>query len=149
MRDKEILLVEDNEDDILLTLRAFKKARLLNKIVIAKNGEEAIQYLFGDLTKPPEQKPCPALILLDINMPKVNGLEVLKRIRSEGNTRLCRVVILTSSDEEKDILEGYNLGASAYIRKPVNFEQFVEVIRQLGLFWLVLNEPPPVCQSKN
>jgi two-component system, response regulator len=141
-RNQEILLVEDNEDDIFLTKRAFSKAGLKNEIVVARDGEEAISYLFGAHNEHLND-PCPALILLDINLPKIDGLEILKRLRSEPRTRLCRVVILTSSNEDSNILKGYNLGATAYIRKPVDFKQFANVVSQVGLFWLVLNEPPP------
>jgi two-component system, response regulator len=142
--EKIILLVEDNPNDVLLTQRALKKSRILNKLVVAKDGVEALNYLFGtgdwagrDLTD------LPGVVLLDINLPKVNGLEVLKKIRADSRTKLLSVVILTSSNEESDLIKGYALGANSYIRKPVNFEQFAEAVRQLGLYWLVLNEKPP------
>jgi two-component system response regulator len=144
MREKEILLVEDNEDDVILTKRALNQAKIMNKIVVVKDGVEAIEYLFGNSTKTsPETKSCPTLILLDLNLPKIDGLQVLQQIRKDSRTCMCPVVILTSSQEEQDIIAGYKLGANSYIRKPVNFSQFVEAIQQLGLYWLVLNEPPP------
>ena len=144
MREKEILLVEDNEDDVLLTKRALNQAKIMNKIVVAKDGVEAIEYLFGNPTKTSnETKLCPTLILLDLKLPKIDGLEVLKQIRNDPRTCTCPVVILTASQEEQDIIAGYKLGANSYIRKPVDFSQFVEAVRQLGLYWLVLNEPPP------
>jgi len=144
MVDKVILLVEDNPDDILLAEMAFKKNNLESKPVIARDGVEALDYLFGDSSRC-EAYP-PHLILLDLKLPRVNGLEVLKRIRSDKKTRLIPVVILSSSSEEKDMLECYQCGANSYIRKPVNFEQFIEAIKQLKLYWLGLNEPPPACR---
>jgi len=144
MRDKEILLVEDNEDDIFLTQRALQKAKIMNEIVVAKNGEKAIEYLYGKESNPlPDGDVCPVLILLDLKMPKVDGLDLLREIRQNEKTCMCPVVILTSSTEEVDIIGGYKLGANSYIRKPVHFNQFVEAVSQLGLYWLVLNEPPP------
>jgi two-component system response regulator len=144
MRGKEILLVEDREADIFLTKRALGKAKITNELVVAKDGVEAIDYLFGSKERPsPKGDLCPVLILLDLKLPKVDGLEVLKRLRADDRTCMCPVVILTSSGEDVDILKGYQLGANSYIRKPVDFEQFVEAVRQLGLYWLVLNEPPP------
>jgi two-component system response regulator len=143
---KIILLVEDNTDDEALTLRALKKNNIRNRIVVARNGVEALDYLFGtgayagrDLTVMPQ------LTLLDLNLPMVDGLEVLRRLRANASTRLLPVVILTSSNEEEDRIRGYELGANSYVRKPVNFDSFTEAVRQLGLYWLVLNEPvPPV-----
>jgi len=139
--EKIILLVEDNPDDELLTLMAFKDNNITNEVIVARDGEEALDYLFGagvykdrDLSIPPQ------VVLLDLKLPKVDGLEVLKTIRSNPITELLPVVILTSSKEEVDILKSYQLGANSYIRKPVDFEQFSEAIRQLGLYWLVLNE---------
>ncbi len=144
MREKEILLVEDNNDDILLTQRALAKAGITQKLVIARDGLEAVEYLFGSPNKPhPQEKLCPALILLDLKLPKIDGLEVLKRIRGNERTCMCPVVILTTSSEEMDVLGGYQLGVNSYIRKPVDFGKFVETVRQLGLYWLVMNEPPP------
>ena len=149
MENKAILLVEDNPDDVALTRRALKQARILNELVVAKDGVEALDYLFGtgkwagrDLSIMPQ------VILLDLKLPKIDGLEVLKRIRADERTRLLPVVILTSSREEKDIVNGYSLGANSYIRKPVNFDQFAEAVRQLRLYWLILNEPPPVPKGK-
>lgn len=149
MEDKIILLVEDNPDDVVLTERALKKSHILNKLVVTKDGAEALDYLFctgaysgRDLNIMPE------VILLDLKLPKIDGLEVLKRIRSDRRTKILPVVILTSSKEENDLIAGYTLGANSYIRKPVNFNQFVEAIRQLGLYWLVLNEPPPIDNRK-
>ena len=146
MNDKKIiLLVEDNPDDVTLTLRVLKKNNIANEVVEAHDGVEALDYLFGtgahagrDLSQQPQ------VVLLDLKLPKVGGLEVLRRIRKDPRTRLQPVVILTSSKEEKDRVEGYALGANSYIRKPVDYNQFTESIRQLGLYWLVLNEPPPV-----
>jgi CheY-like chemotaxis protein len=143
--DKVILLVEDNADDEALTRRSLKINNILNQVVVAHDGVEALDYLFGagayagrDLTN------LPQVVLLDLKMPKVDGLEVLRRIRAEERTRLLPVVILTSSKEERDLISGYALGANSYIRKPVDFAQFNEAVRVLGLYWLLLNEPPPV-----
>ncbi len=141
MRKKFILLVEDNPDDEALTLRALRKDRILNEILVAHDGAEALDYLFGaDF----EMRVMPELILLDLKLPKVDGLEVLRRIRADKRTKLLPVVILTSSDEEQDLLESYTSGANSYIRKPVDFTQFTEAIRQMNLYWLVLNESPPM-----
>ena len=144
MKEKAILLVEDNPDDIALTIRAFRKSNIMNEIVQAHDGSEALDYLFGtgqhagrDLSI------MPTLILLDLKMPKVDGLEVLRRLRANEQTRLLPVVILTTSKEDQDIIDGYALGANSYVRKPVDFNQFVEAVRQLGLYWFVLNEPLP------
>ena len=144
MADKTILLVEDNPDDVALTLRALKKNNISNEVVIARDGVEAIDYLFGQgawAGRDLEQRPI--LILLDLKLPKVDGLEVIKRIRADERTRLLPVVILTSSNEESDLINGYALGANSYVRKPVDFNQFSEAVRQLGLYWLLWNEPPP------
>lgn len=142
MRDRSILLVEDNPDDEALTRRALAKNNIHNEIVVARDGAEALDLVFG--TGPHTGKPmAPEIVLLDLKLPKVDGMEVLRRIRAEPRTRLLPVVILTSSREERDVVNGYGLGANSYIRKPVDFSQFVEAVRQLGLYWLVLNEPPP------
>jgi two-component system, response regulator len=144
VRESEILLVEDNENDILLTKRAFAKSNIKNEIVVARDGEEAIDYLFGNGAKSClDGKLCPVLILLDIHLPMIDGLQVLKRIRDDERTHLCRVVILTSSEGEGDLLRSYQLGVDSFIRKPVDFVQFSEAVSQLGLYWLVLNEQPP------
>ena len=144
MEHKVILLVEDNVDDELLTLRALKKNNIKNEVVVVRDGLEALEYLLGDATAGrPSRAPLPEVILLDLKLPKLDGLEVLRRLRADERTRLVPVVILTSSNEERDRMAGYNLGANSYVRKPVDFEQFIEAARQLGLYWLVLNEPPP------
>jgi CheY-like chemotaxis protein len=144
MRERELLLVEDNDNDIILTKRALTKANIKNELVIARDGVEAIDYLYGKFQKNSgDERLCPALILLDLKLPKVDGLEVLKRIRDDKRTYICPVVILTSSKEDIDLTGCYELGANSYIRKPVDYLQFVEAIRQLGLYWLVLNEPAP------
>jgi two-component system response regulator len=143
METKIILLVEDNPDDEMLTMRALKKNNIMNEVVIARDGAEALDYLFsigkytgGDLI----QKL--AVILLDLKLPKIDGMQVLRRIRNNEKTKLLPVVILTSSKEEQDLINGYKFGANSYIRKPVDFDKFVEAVRQLGLYWLVLNEVP-------
>jgi two-component system response regulator len=142
MHDTTILLVEDNPDDEALTLRALRKNNIKNDVVVARDGAQALDILFG--TGERQGRPLtPQLILLDLKLPKVDGLEVLGRIRGDARTRLLPVVILTSSNEERDVAEGYRLGANSYVRKPVDFDQFLEAARQLGLYWLVLNEPPP------
>ena len=144
MQNKMILLVEDNPDDEALTLRALKKSNIMNKVVVARDGAEALDFLFCTGTyadRDPNNKP--QVILLDLKLPKVDGLEVLRHIRADERTRLLPVVILTSSKEEQDMIKGYSLGANSYVRKPVDFNQFVESVRQLGLYWLVLNEAPP------
>ena len=145
MREKVILLVEDNPDDVALTLRALKKNNIMNEVVVARDGVEALDYLFGEgawAGRDPVK--VPVIVLLDLKLPRVEGMEVLKRIRSDERTRLLPVVILTSSNEEDDLLNGYALGANSYVRKPVDFTQFSEAVRQLGLYWLLWNEPPPV-----
>jgi two-component system, response regulator len=132
-----IVLVEDSADDELLTMRALKLSRIRNSLVVVRDGAEAIEYLLDD------SRPPPQLVLLDLNLPKLDGLDVLKRLRSEERTRLLPIVVLTSSNETTDILRSYQLGANSYIRKPVDFDQFARAIRELGLYWLVINEPPP------
>jgi two-component system response regulator len=145
MTDKIILLAEDNPDDVELTIRAFRKNNIGNKVVVAKDGVEVLDYLFGTgVYAGHDVKELPVIILLDLKLPKIDGLEVLKRIRQDDRTKLLPVVILTSSAEQKDIIDGYSLGANSYVRKPVNFEQFVEAIKHLGLYWLLWNEPPPL-----
>jgi two-component system, response regulator len=142
MAQRPILLVEDSPDDVALTRRALAKNNIKNEIVVAKDGAEALDYLFG--TGPQAGKPVsPEVVLLDLKLPKVDGLEVLRRIRADERTKLLPVVVLTSSKEERDLVGSYGLGANSYVRKPVDFEQFVEAVRQLGLYWLILNESPP------
>jgi two-component system, response regulator len=144
MRDKVILLVEDNPDDELLTLRALKKNNVTGEVVIARDGVEALDYLFatGEYAGR-DTTVMPRLILLDLKLPKIDGLGVLRRLRADKRTGLLPVVILTSSKEWQDMLEGYGSGANSYVRKPVNFEQFVRAVEQLELYWLNLNEAPP------
>ncbi|MES1989043.1 MAG: response regulator [Pseudomonadota bacterium] len=144
MSNKIILLIEDNPDDEALTLRALKKNDIQSEVRVARDGQEALDYFFGDKWS---ANPCPAVVLLDLMLPKVNGLEILRRIRADERTSLQPVVILTSSKEEQDIIKGYQLGANSYIRKPVDFTQFTEAVRQLGLYWLVMNETPPSSQG--
>jgi two-component system response regulator len=143
MDDKVILLVEDNPDDEALTLRAFKKNNIKNNVVVAHDGAEALDYLFGTGQHAGRNvTDLPQVMLLDLKLPKVDGLEVLRRVRADERTRLLPIVILTSSREEQDLMTGYRLGCNSYVRKPVNFDEFVEAARQLGLYWLVLNEAP-------
>ena len=144
MTDKIILLVDDNENDVFLAQRALKKSNIANEVVVASDGQEALDYLFGngkytgrDLTQ------MPVVILLDLRMPKVDGFQVLRQIRANPQTKLLAVVCLTSSKLEIDIIKGYSEGCNAYVTKPVDFDQFAEAVKQLGLFWLVLNQPPP------
>lgn len=144
MTEKVILLIEDNPDDIALTLRAFQKNAIANAIVVLRDGEEAIDYLEGRGAYAGRiHHERPMLALLDLKLPKVDGLEVLRHIRGSEITRLLPVVILTTSKEERDLEEGYALGANSYVRKPIEFEEFVRVVGQLGLYWLILNEGPP------
>ena len=140
---KMILLAEDNPDDVALTQRALKRGKVVNELAVVSNGQEAVDYLFGEGAYADAPPPLPCLILLDLNMPKLGGLQVLERIRGNERTRIIPTVILTTSKEERDLVAGYSLGANSYIRKPVDFEQFAEAIQQLGLYWLVLNEAPP------
>jgi len=144
MEEKIILLVEDNPDDVELTIRAFKRNNILNKVIVAKDGVEALDYLFGTgAYAGRDLKEAPVVTLLDLKLPKIDGLEVLKRIRGDERTKLFPVVILTSSTEKTDVINGYSLGANSYIRKPLELNQFVEAMRHLGLYWLLWNEPPP------
>ncbi len=144
MAQKTILLVEDSADDEALTLRALTRNNIGNDVVVTRDGEEALEWLFATGRYAGRDRyDLPALVLLDLKLPKVDGLEVLRRIRDRAETRLIPVVILTSSREEHDRLEGYSSGANSYIRKPIDFAHFVEAVRQVGLYWLVLNEPPP------
>jgi two-component system, response regulator len=143
-----ILLIEDNRDDETLTLRALKKNNIRNEVVVAHDGVEALDYLLGrgeyagrDLTSMPQ------VVLLDIKLPRVDGLEVLRQLRANPHTRLLPVVILTSSKEEQDLIKGYGLGANSFVRKPVDFNEFTKAVRQLGLYWLVMNEKPPMVRS--
>ncbi|HLL56230.1 MAG TPA: response regulator [Myxococcaceae bacterium] len=137
MESKVILLVEDNEDDVDLTLRAFKKAGVVAKVDVVRDGVEALEYLLGASASLPD------LVLLDLNLPRVDGFEVLRRIRADERTRLMPVVILTSSNEETDLVRGYTSGANSYVRKPVDYEEFIEAARQLSLYWLLRNVAPP------
>ena len=143
-QERKILLVEDNADDVELTLHALEKENLANGIEVARDGEEALDFLFcrgGHADRSFDH--APSLVLLDLKLPKVDGLEVLKEIKSDSRTKAIPVVILTASHEEKDLISGYHLGVNAYIQKPVDFEQFRGIVKQLGLFWLVINQPPP------
>jgi len=140
----KILLVEDNPDDVTLTLRALKSHNITNDVIVAPDGAEALDILFGADGKSPTEQELPAVVLLDLKLPKVNGMEVLQRIRADDRTRLLPVVILTSSDEERDVIEGYSLGANSYVRKPVDFVEFTQAAKQLGLYWLLMNRAPPV-----
>lgn len=143
MKKKIILLVEDNPDDVDLTLRAFRKSLIANEVVVTRDGAEALEYLTSTGRYAGKTvKELPQVVLLDLHLPKVSGLEVLRAIRADPNTKFLPVVVLTSSAEENDILESYGLGANSYIRKPVDFEQFLDAARQLGLYWLVLNQSP-------
>ncbi len=145
MEDKVILLVEDNADDELLTLRALKKNNIRNEVVVARDGNEALDYLFGTgVHSGRDLSVMPQIILLDLKLPKVDGFEVLNRVRGSEITKFLPVVILTTSNEDQDRIRGYDLGANSFVRKPVEFEKFIEAVRQLGLYWLILNEPAPV-----
>jgi two-component system response regulator len=142
--EKIILLVEDNPDDEALTLRALRKANVANRVVVARDGVDALDYLFATGAHAGrDARDVPQLVLLDLKLPRVDGLEVLRRIRTDSRTALLPVVILTSSNEERDRIQGYTLGANSYVRKPVDFAQFAEAVQHLGLYWLVLNEGPP------
>jgi len=140
---KVILLVEDNADDEALTLRAFAKNNISNSLVVVRDGAEALDWLLRKGKYQNRLEPDPQIVLLDLKLPKVDGLEVLRQLREDPRTKLLPVVILTSSNEESDLLRGYELRANSYIRKPVDFARFVEAVREIGMYWLVLNEPPP------
>jgi two-component system response regulator len=149
MRTDFILLVEDNPDDEALTLRALKRNNILNEVIVARDGAEALEFLFGTgrhAGRDTDQQP--QLILLDLKLPKVDGLGVLEAVRKNPRTQLQPVVVLTTSNEERDLVASYQLGANSYIRKPVDFQQFIEAVRQLGMYWLVLNEPPPSLKER-
>jgi two-component system response regulator len=143
---KTILLVEDNMSDEKLTVLAFRQSKIENEIAVVRDGAEALEYLLGTASGQ-VTRDLPALVLLDLNLPRVSGLEVLRRLRADERTKLLPVVILTASKEDEDLINGYSLGANAYVRKPVEFLQFVEAARTLGLFWLLLNERPPTPNS--
>jgi two-component system, response regulator len=143
MNNKTILLVEDNPDDVMMTMRALKKSNILNEIVVARDGVEALDYLFGTgLYEGRDTNIKPQVVLLDLKMPRMDGIEVLQRMRADERTQLLPVVVLTTSNEEKDVIESYKIGANSYVRKPVDFSQFAEAVHQLGLYWLILNETP-------
>lgn len=144
MQHNVILLVEDNTDDETLTLRALKKGKILNEVVVARDGAEALDYLFGTgIHAGRDTSIQPQLVLLDLKLPKIDGLEVLKRLRADNRTALLPVTILTTSNEERDVVTSYQLGVNSYVRKPVDSDSFIEAVRQLGLYWLVLNTPAP------
>jgi two-component system response regulator len=145
---KVILLVEDNPDDEALTLRAFAKNNIGNRIVVVRDGAEALDWLFKRGAYELRGEPDPQIVLLDLKLPKVDGLEVLRQLRDDPRTKLLPVVILTSSKEESDLLRGYELRANSYIRKPVDFAHFVDSVREIGMYWLVLNEPPPATMTR-
>jgi two-component system response regulator len=144
MRDHVIVLVEDNANDEELTLRAFRKSNILNPVIVVRDGAEALDYFFyrGRHAARPTTE-IVQVVLLDLKLPKIDGLDVLRTLRADDRTRLIPIVILTSSGEEQDLVRGYGLGANSYVRKPVDFTQFVEAVRQLGLYWLVINQPAP------
>jgi len=143
--DRVILLVEDNPDDVDLTIRALAKRKILNEVIVAHDGAEALDYLFAaGKYAGRDDRIVPTVVLLDLKLPKIDGLEVLRRIRANEKTKLIPVVILTSSKEEQDIISGYSNGANSFVRKPVDFNQFADAIQHMGLYWLVLNEPPPI-----
>jgi len=149
MDTRPILLVEDNPDDVALTLRAFRKNRIVNDVVVARDGVEALDYLFatGNYS---DRDPAdvPAVVLLDLKLPRLDGLEVLRRLRADVRTQLLRVVVLTSSKEDTDVVRSYTHGANSYIRKPVDFDSFMSAVGQLGLYWLLLNETPPATSPR-
>jgi len=143
MSDKMILLVEDNADDEELTTRALRQAKIANEIVVARDGAEAVDFLFGEGAHAGRDPRMPAVILLDLKLPKLSGLDVLERLRADPRTRLIPTVILTSSSEEEDMLKSYQRGANSYVRKPVEFGHFVNAVSQLGIYWMLLNQPVP------
>ena len=144
MKNRIILLVEDNPDDVELTLLALKKHNISNKVVVVRDGAEALDYLFTTgAYADRDRSTVPAVILLDLELPRIDGLEVLRRLRADERTKLLPVVMFTSSKEEEDMVNGYKLGVNSYVRKPVDFNQFSDAVKQLGLYWLLLNEPPP------
>lgn len=146
MNHRVILLVEDNPSDVGLTQRALRKGNIVNEVVVAKDGQVALDYLFGaGQFQGRDVSDLPSLVLLDIKLPKVDGIEVLRRIRADSRTKMLPVVMLTTSNEPVDVLNSYDLGTNSYIRKPVDFREFAEVVKQLGLYWLILNEAPPGC----
>lgn len=150
MNDKVIMLVEDNPNDEKLTLRALAKNSITNDIVVARDGVEALDYLFGTgkYALVPD-RPMPVVILLDLKLPKVDGLEVLRCLRADPRTKSLPVVVLTTSNEQRDIFESYNLYANSYVRKPVNFDAFNDAVKNMGLYWLLINEPPPVLAAQS
>jgi CheY-like chemotaxis protein len=144
MKERQILLVEDNPDDIELTKRALRRSNIVNELVVVTDGAEALDFMFGTgRYSGSENQESPAIVLLDLKLPKVDGHEVLRRIRADARSRLTPVVILTSSNEDQDLITAYSNGANSFIRKPVDFVQFAGAVQQLGLYWLILNEPPP------
>jgi two-component system, response regulator len=140
-----VLLVEDSSDDAEITIRSFERAHLANPVDVARDGQEALDYLFG--TESQAARPLPGLVLLDLKLPRVDGLEVLQRIRAEQRTRLIPVVILTSSSEERDIIAGYDLGANSYVCKPIEFDEFAHAVAQIGIYWLMVNQPIPTADN--
>ena len=144
MAQKHILLVEDHPDDEELTMRALKKNNIMNEVVVARDGVQALEYLFGTGAHAGRDMDCmPQIILLDLKLPKIDGLEVLRRLRADDRTKFLPVVVLTSSKEEQDIVKSYQLGANSYVRKPVDFQEFSQAVQNLGLYWLILNEQAP------
>jgi len=146
----DILLVEDNQDSLDLTLRAMRRENLANRIIVVRDGEEALEFLFcrGAFALRSFDHP-PKLVMLDLRLPKVDGIEVLRQIKSDARTKTIPVVVMTSSKEEGDLITGYNMGADSFIKKPVDFDQFRETVKSLGLYWLVINEPVPVMESRS